>query len=180
MAINSAAKGSKNERRLSKLFETWVGVEFVRVPRSGGLRWKSGLMITGDTIPSDPYTLAQFPFSIETKFYDEISFADLLLPNNADIEKFWKQATTDSERVGKIPILLFRYNRMPRDTYFTAVPHSYFIRIKSTLRDTTPDFPYLSVTNRYVIFMSNVLFECPYNLIKKDLRWKIPGQALSQ
>ena len=49
--INSRKKGSKNERFLTKLFEQWTGVEFSRVPASGGLRWKGmSEIIVGDIV----------------------------------------------------------------------------------------------------------------------------------
>ena len=108
--INSSKKGAKAERELSKILSEWVGVEFQRVPRSGGLRWGSGLMVTGDTIPADPVWLVRFPFSVESKTRDSITFQDLILENKSEIRSFWEQSEEDAKRVNKIPVVFFRYN----------------------------------------------------------------------
>lgn len=123
--INSKQKGSRNERKLSKLFEDWTGKEFARTPGSGGLRWSKTDDTVGDIICSDKVHSRYFKFVIEAKSYKEINFEQLILPNkNKKILEFWDQVLDDSKRSNKIPILLMRYNGMPRDFHFIVISYN--------------------------------------------------------
>lgn len=120
---NGKAKGSKNERGVAKFWQNWSGLEFSRVPASGGLRWQKKDDISGDIICTDPRKSRRFPFSIECKFYKDINFEHLILGNKKQkIIEFWEQAKTDGERARRIPILFARYNGMPKMTWFVAMP----------------------------------------------------------
>ena len=120
--INSKAKGSKNERDICKWWEEWTGYDFSRVPSSGGLRWQRTLDTTGDILCSDKKHCLKFPFSIECKSYKEIKFEHVLLGNKScDVLKFWEQASEDAKRGEKQPILMMRYNSMPKNEYFFVV-----------------------------------------------------------
>ena len=107
--INSKSKGDTNERKLTKVLGTWVGAEFVRVPRSGGLRWQNRMNVCGDLICTDPKI--NFPFSIETKHYRKITYS-LVLRKNSLIFTFWKQALNDAIVEGKLPMLFLKGNYM--------------------------------------------------------------------
>jgi len=167
--INSRNKGNKNERNIAKLFTEWTGVEFVRVPRSGGLHWKSGMSVTGDLIPSDPFDLVTFPFSIEAKFYNAITFQDLILPNKSDLQKFYDQSTKDADSVGKYPLVLFRYNRMPRDLYFVMMGHKQFVRARKLMDLEEGWFNY---RNDFVIFTSDNLFDTDFDEFLDEIKFK--------
>jgi len=169
--INSSKKGAKAERALSKDLSSWVGVEFQRVPRSGGLRWGSGLMVTGDTIPADPVWLVRFPFSIESKVRDSITFQDLILDQKSEIADFWEQSKTDAGRVNKIPIVFFRYDFMKKGLYFVVVSFEVFKAIKPSIKKAMKikSLKYFNVSNIFVIFTSNYLFDTPYLEIEKNL-----------
>lgn len=122
MAVNGKKKGNKNERNLCKWWTAWSGLEFNRVPASGGLRWKNTENIVGDLICSDERHSRRFPFSIEAKSYKDIRFEHLVLGNkNVKVIEFWNQAKEDGIRGNKIPILFMRYNNMPSSTWFTVV-----------------------------------------------------------
>jgi len=166
--INSSKKGGKNERDIAKLFTVWTGVEFVRVPRSGGLQWKSGLSVTGDLIPADPFELVRFPFSIEAKFYASITFQDLILPNKSDIQKFFDQSTRDGESIGKYPLVLFRYNRMKKHLYFVVMGYKQFIRVRRLMGLENGWFNY---KNKFVIFTSDYLFETDFDEFREALNY---------
>lgn len=171
MPINSSKKGAKAERALSKLLTEWVGVEFQRVPRSGGLRWGSGLMVTGDTIPADPVWLVRFPFSIESKVRDKITFEELILDQKSEIMGFWEQASTDAARVNKIPIVFFRYDFMRKGIYFNVVSKEVFTKIKKILAHSTEkELKYFSVSNKIFIFASNYLLEADYLEVEEALK----------
>lgn len=123
MAINGKKKGSKNERNLAKWWQSWSGLEFTRVPASGGLRWSKTDNITGDLICADERQSRRFPFSIEAKSYNDFRFEHLILGNKkVKILEFWNQAKEDAERGNKVPILFARYNGMAASTWFTMIP----------------------------------------------------------
>ena len=174
--INSSKKGGKNEREIAKLFEEWTGTEFVRVPRSGGLHWKSGMSVTGDIIPADPFDLVQFPFTIEAKFYAAITFQDLILPNKSDIAKFYAQSTRDGVSVGKYPLVLFRYNRMKKHLYFVVMGYKQFIRVRKLMPLENGWFNY---RNEFVIFTSDNLFATDFEEFLETLNFK-PQKALKK
>lgn len=120
--VNSKAKGSRFERVVCKSFESWSGYEFSRTPSSGGLRWKKTDNISSDVVCSDPSHSRKFPFSVEVKNYKDIKFEHLLLGNRAcKIHNFWNQANRDADRANKIPILIMRYNSMPKGEAFFCV-----------------------------------------------------------
>jgi hypothetical protein len=167
--VNSKRKGSKNERNLAKVVQDWTGFEMVRVPASGGLRWQSGLMITGDIIPADPLELARFPFSIEAKVRKEILFRPLLSAKSHDLNKFWEQALSDAQRVNKVPLLLLRVDGMPRDLYYSIIPYKVFVKLKSILH-AEGCIPSFNFSNIWVAFTSDFLFLSPYSDIVKKLK----------
>ena len=122
MAVNGKKKGNKNERNLCKWWTSWSGLEFNRVPASGGLRWGNMENIVGDLICSDPRHGRRFPISIEAKSYKDIRFEHLILGNkNIKVIEFWNQAKEDGNRGGKIPMLFMRYNNMPSSTWFVVI-----------------------------------------------------------
>ncbi len=167
--VNSRKKGARSERGAAEVLENWTGFEMVRVPRSGGLRWASGLMVTGDIIPSDPLELATFPFSVEVKGYNTLDFRNMLTAKSSDFLKFWKQATQDALRVGKIPLLMVRLNGMPKESYYVAIPRQAFIRINALVTGGE-DIPYFLYSGVFVIFMSDHLFTTDFKKIKARLK----------
>jgi len=177
--INSSRKGAKAERALSKILTEWVGVEFQRVPRSGGLRWSSGLMITGDTIPSDPRWLVRFPFSIESKVRDSVVFQHLIMDQNSEIADFYFQAESDADRVDKIPLVFFRYDRMEKGLYFNILPIDVFKELKSLMKrhSAKKSIKYFAVSNNFVIFTSQYLLQVPYLEVETILKEKGYGQS---
>lgn len=121
--INSRRKGSKSERAASKLFETWTGYEFARTPSSGGLPWKNRSQVSGDIVCTDDKHSNRFRFSVEIKFHKDIRFDHLMTGvKKSDIRDFWAQCLRDATNSGKIPMLMMRYNNMPKDMYFLALP----------------------------------------------------------
>lgn len=120
--INSRTKGNRFERAMAKWFTEWTGYEFGRVPGSGSLRWKKTDSITGDITCTDDKHARRFLFSVECKSYQEIRFEHLLLnKKSCKINNFWAQAFNDAERAGKLPILIMKYNSMPKGEAFLVV-----------------------------------------------------------
>lgn len=115
--VDGKAKGNRNERDLCKALTQWTGVEFNRVPSSGGLRWKDGQGITGDVVCDYSHV---FPFIVETKFYSNFELKRKLR-KGSKINTFWAQAKADCERfnlsaeIKRFPILFARRNGMGKN-----------------------------------------------------------------
>ena len=120
--VNSKKKGSKWERDVCKFMKKWTGYEFSRTPASGGLRWHKKDDIVSDVICTDEKHGHRFPCAIECKFYQDIKFEHVLLGNDScKIMEFWNQATRDAERAKKLPLLIMRYNNMPKGEAFLMI-----------------------------------------------------------
>lgn len=118
--INSKRKGSKFERDIAKWMTKWTGFEFGRTPYSGANHRSRDL--SSDIMCNDERHAHRCKISIECKHYKEIKFEHVLLGNKkSDIESFWKQANEDANRSAKVPILIMRYNSMPKSEFFMVV-----------------------------------------------------------
>lgn len=118
--INSKKKGNRSESVLADLLTKWTGVKFARVPSSGGLRWVNAKNLIGDVTPSD--LDFDFPFVVETKFYQHIEFKEYMR-ENSKVFTFWQQVLDDSKRANKLPILFVRINGMPAKAFKVFVSH---------------------------------------------------------
>jgi Holliday junction resolvase len=166
MAINSKKKGNRNERNLCKLWQIWTGWEHNRVPASGGLRWKKSDNISGDIICTEP-GVYNFKFSIETKFYKDLDFVNLLNGNkNCDIRDFWNQTLSDASRANKTPILMMRCNNMKADMYFVIIEASLYKLIK---KDLPKIYGSLKFNNDWVLINSVDLFNSKFNSIYEKI-----------
>lgn len=165
--INSRAKGSRNERKLAKQLEEWTGREFSRTPSSGGLHWKNS-QTSGDIVCTTEGHL--FPFSIEAKFHREINFEHLLYLDQPLILDFWEQCLKDANeaQLKKIPLLFMRYNGMPSDLNFVAMPWRMYDLIWGILPKGHRNLRYSgSEPNEYIVLIrSTSLFKASY----KDMR----------
>lgn len=120
MRKNSRNKGSRFERVIAKAFEAWTGYKFSRTPGSGG--WAKAKDAMGDLVCTDEKHSRRFPLSIECKNYQDIKFEHLLLGNKTcKIHDFWEQATKDANRAKKLPVLIMRYNSMPKGEAFFVI-----------------------------------------------------------
>ncbi len=170
--INSKAKGSKNERELCKLMQQWTGYDFARVPSSGGLRWKDTDNTVGDIICTDKLHGRRFRFAIETKFYKDINFEHLILGNKkVKINEFWQQAEEDGKRAGKEPLLLMRYNGMPKQTYFVMMDIELFnIILGNGISFEYPYFKVIETNKQRVVLNSNDLIKVNYQQLHKQTK----------
>lgn len=165
---NSKNKGNRAERDVAKWWEQFTGYEFGRVPASGGLRWKKTDNITSDVICTDDKHSRRFPFSIEVKFYKDINFEHILLGNKkCKIREFWEQAKSDADRGNKLPILMMRYNGMPKDQYFFCVDQ----RISYLMRDQNGPIMYIEDSDlKLHIYMASNIKKLNYKEIYKEAR----------
>lgn len=135
MGANPYKKGSKNERLGAGEVDIWTNKKFARVPRSGGLGWKTQNSVGDIVCVTEGHYC---PFTFECKAYEELDFSHLLRPDikNCDIVDFWIQAKTDAEKVNKVPILMMRYNNLPkkpRPFFFLGIPYSFYTKVKGYL-----------------------------------------------
>jgi hypothetical protein len=115
--INSKVKGNRNELAVCKILTEWTGHEFVRVPMSGGLRWKNRMDICGDVINVDP--TFNFPFSVETKAVANLGIQNKnILRENSVIYTYFDQCHRDADAAGKRPFLMVRQNNMSKGSYY--------------------------------------------------------------
>lgn len=161
--LNSRSKGRRGENKAKEVLQAWTGMDFHRVPASGGLQWKTANTV-GDLVCGDP--IHRFDFAIEVKNYKEINFEHLLMPNISSkiLDEFWPQCLKDSKRGKKIPLLMMRYDNIkPGDLFFTVMRYSEFKVLKPHLNH---DYPYLKFKG-LIIMHSYMLMTSKYKTIKK-------------
>lgn len=123
MTCRQKIKGSKFESFCCRLFSSWWGKSFLRVPGSGG--WNKNV-VTGDIFPvnEDGDVDLTFPFSIECKDWEGRNRAKskgkegkswelhLLMIGKGPFMGWWKQCSDDCPD-GKHPLLVFKKNFSP-------------------------------------------------------------------
>jgi Holliday junction resolvase len=166
---NSKQKGNKGEREVAKWWQEWTGMEFARIPSSGGLRWHSTHNTVGDIMCTHERHSRRFQFAIECKNYKDINFEHLILGNKkVKILEFWQQTQDDAERGDKIPILFMRYNGMPKGVYFVVISLAFY---NIFYKDIKMDNDYFIVPNRdFVILNSTDLLKRKYLDLHKNLK----------
>lgn len=172
MAINSRAKGNKAERNTAKLFEKWTGKQFARTPSSGGLNWKSSNS-KGDIVCTTEGHY--FPFCIEIKNHKEINFEQLILPlKHRKILEFWEQCERDAIKARKIPLLLMRYNGMPKNMFFSVLRANDLFQFttQKEIQEMGPMITYNSYKEKksLVVFKITDLFSLEYKTIRKKIK----------
>lgn len=121
MAINQRKKGARGEMMGINFFEEWTNLSFKRSPASGGLRGHVVEYTVGDIVCVENNYI--FPLSVEIKNVKGINFNHLLYDVKSDIIEYWNQCYKDSERSEKVPILLMRYNGLPKAFFFVVLEY---------------------------------------------------------
>ena len=114
--VNSKKKGDTFERKVASILGEWWGYKFSRTPQSGGAHWLSDNNAVGDIV-SPPQ--ANFPLVIECKHRENWTIENIML-NNKEPHTWWQQVINDSNRVQKVPCLIFTRNRA---NTFVALPY---------------------------------------------------------
>lgn len=178
MKTNSKNKGSRFERTVAKWFEDWTGYKFSRTPGSGG--WAKAKDSFGDIVCTDEKHSRRFPFSIECKNYKDINFEHILLgTKTCKIKSFWDQAVHDAGRCNKIPLLIVKYNGMPKDEGFLIVDGRVADIIASHLSVVSESARFMYVANRNLdievtIFMlSDIKDNVDYGALYKEVKMLI-------
>ena len=126
MGVNGKKKGNKGELMVAKWFQSWTGLEFQRVPQSGGLRWGNAQNIAGDIICVDQKHNRYFKLCVESKSYEDLDWDKVFRNKKADILRFWEQAKGDADRADKVPILFMRKNNMDKGMFYVGVSYPVF------------------------------------------------------
>ena len=111
--VNSRAKGSAFERQIAKILNDRLGTsEFSRTPGSGAFATThtlpDHLKIYGDLI-----TPQNFKYCLECKKGYNNQNLYSLYNYSSDFWKFIDQCQKDSEKCGKIPMVIFKQDRQP-------------------------------------------------------------------
>ena len=165
--MNSRSKGNKGEREAAKLIGTWTGKKFARVPSSGGLQWKNA-HAKGDIVCSEEGHY--FPFCLEIKNYKDINFEHLFYTKNPKILEFWEQCTRDAKICNKCPILMMRYNRLPKDFWFVIMPKYIYFKYFHPYLDDDEDMVFSIRKLDIVILSTPSLLKVPYKKIRKPIK----------
>lgn len=131
--INSSVKGKTNEREIVKIlndrFKKLLSLNpawgmFSRSVGSGNRFSQACLSHSAKQVfSSDISCPPLFKFTIESKAGYDIDLCSAF-SGNKEIDSFLKQATDDSEKVKKLPMVLWKKNRRPR----LAFIHSDLVR----------------------------------------------------
>lgn len=165
MGINSRSKGNKAERIAAKVISDWTGKKFGRVPSSGGLQWKNS-HAKGDIVCTEEGHF--FPFCLEVKNYREINFEHLLYLDKPQIVEFWDQCVRDAEIARKCPMLMMRYDRLPKEFFFVVLPDEVMPLLNKYI---AADSKILRVSHlKVTIIVSTTLLSIPYKKIRKPVK----------
>ena len=108
--INSKAKGNRFELKVAKLLTVRFGVDFSRVPCSGGLHWQGDSRVSGDIVPPVDWF---WPYSLECKDRSfELSIPQLMA-GKGPLSDWYEQANKDAMRAGDgyAPVVVFNVAR---------------------------------------------------------------------
>ena len=111
--VNSRAKGSSFERQIAKILNDRLGTtEFSRTPGSGAFATTHSLpdhlKLYGDLI-----TPQNFKYCIECKKGYNNQNLYSLYNYSSEVWKFIDQCQKDSDKCGKIPMVIFKQDRQP-------------------------------------------------------------------
>jgi hypothetical protein len=173
MPINSRRKGKKAERVIAGVLSKWTGRKFASTPASGGLNWQKA-NVAGDVVCT--HEGHYFPFAVEVKNYTKIDFSHLITPGikNVEILDFWAQCERDAKKCNKIPMLLMRYNGLPKEFYYLVLDVNYWTAFRQENMftvlgavKTTLTFWDKNKDLKLIIMPSSEFFKISYKTLKK-------------
>ena len=110
MTNKSAAKGARGEHIAIAALNKHTGLDFKRVPLSGSGHIKGDIFLVNKANR----------FCIEMKNYsDDHLTSKIITSKESQFEKWWDQATTQADKTGQLPLLIFKYNRSKLFIAFT-------------------------------------------------------------
>lgn len=141
------AKGSGFEGQVAKKLSSVLPINFIRSPGSGAriggknfatvgamMGEETMKLFNADVVPVNEQAVGYtFRFSVECKFYATADNFTSLASGTANLFKWFQESITDSAKIGREPVLIFKWNRTPT---FVA-----------TLSGTRSNQPLLSIKN---------------------------------
>ena len=113
--VNGKKKGSRTELELTRVLTERFGKGFSRSVGSGN-RWSQAYLPKHATevFSGDLVVPQGFRFVIESKGgYDGIDMSSVYVRGNSELDGFLEQATSDSRRCGRKPMLCWKKTRKP-------------------------------------------------------------------
>lgn len=141
------AKGSGFEGQIAKKLSSALPINFIRSPGSGAriggknfatvgamMGEETMKLFNADVVPVNEQAVGYaFRFSVECKFYATADNFTSLAGGTANLFKWFQESVIDSAKIGREPVLIFKWNRTPT---FVA-----------TLAGARPNPPLLSIKN---------------------------------
>jgi hypothetical protein len=108
----SKRKGKKYESRVASILSKFTGVNFRRVPMSGGFNKFGGVVVAEHVFSGDVLCdNKSFLYSVEAKNREDVSLTALLKnPESASLTKYWYQCCEDAAVNHRKPIMFFKPN----------------------------------------------------------------------
>ena len=171
MTINQRSKGARGEREVAKIIREWWSkvepkAEFVKTPGSGGWQGKgfrgqslrSEFRMSGDLMT----TSKRFPFSIEVKFREAWSYANVVRKRASPVWGWWRQCVDAARECGAVPMLWFR---RARGQWLVMLGHDYAMTMHISPPKcawTVKDFPLGNIGNYPVpiLFDASTVLGC--------------------
>lgn len=117
--VDSRQKGARAETDIAKVLNKATGLNFKRVPLSGGLHASHGLK--GDLyIPNSNNN-----YCIEVKHYkDDHLTSKMLTDKNPQLIEWWDQTVREAGQINKKPLLIFKFDRSKIFVAFADMPNT--------------------------------------------------------
>jgi hypothetical protein len=169
---NSKSKGNGFESQVAKLLTQHLQpLNFIRTQGSGArvggknfdtigkLFGADALkLFVGDVVPTNEKdTNLRFNFSIETKFYKTPDNFTSLVTGSANFFKWFNEAETDAAKVGKMAMLIFKWNHTPT---FAAVLTT--VGLRPTPPNISISYTFEGQRLMVDVFELNTLLKFPY------------------
>lgn len=167
MAINTRKKGNRAQKNVINVISKWANKKFKSSKQFGGPNWNHDPHV-GDILCDTEGHF--FPFCIEVKFYEKIDFSHLLVPKikNIQILDFWKQCTDDARNTQKVPILMMRYNGLPKEFFFLVTTQEFAKMVHDLLPKNVKTLRYHNYYDNkpIMIFRSTQFLKTDYKAVK--------------
>lgn len=119
MTIDSRAKGARAETEVAKVLKSKTGLDFKRVPMSGGLH--ESHQLKGDLYLVNSLNI----FCIEVKHYkDDHLTSKVLTDRNPQLLEWWKQTVREAAQISRKPLLIYNFDRSKLFVAFKDMPNS--------------------------------------------------------
>jgi len=172
MASKGKEKGNRFQRVARDLIQKWTHKKFTSTASDGGIGYNR------DPHKGDLKCITEghfCPFSFECKHYEDINFSHLLIPGikNIAILDFWAQCIDDAQRQKKVPLLMMRYNGLPKTFCFVVVSQEFakLIHVELALKNfgSLKSLRYhdYKMDKPIMILQSDQFFRTDYKAVKK-------------